>query len=65
MAGMTGPDCAVMCNLINIHTHTHTGVLFHGIGVYYFGLFNTVRIFRPEVNAYCFFVKLIDDHLNL
>ena len=19
-----GPDCAVMCNLINTHTHTHT-----------------------------------------
>ena len=22
MARMTGPDCAVMCNLINTHTHT-------------------------------------------
>ena len=21
---MLGPDCAVMCNLINTHTHTHT-----------------------------------------
>ena len=21
---MTRPDCAVMCNLINTHTHTHT-----------------------------------------
>ena len=21
---MTGPDCAVMCNLINTHIHTHT-----------------------------------------
>ena len=21
---MTGPDCAVMCNLINTYTHTHT-----------------------------------------
>ena len=21
---MTGPDCVVMCNLINTHTHTHT-----------------------------------------
>ena len=21
---MTGPDCAIMCNLINTHTHTHT-----------------------------------------
>ena len=24
MIGMTGPDCAVMCNLINIHTYMHT-----------------------------------------
>ena len=25
MTRMTGPDCVVMCNLINTHTHTHTG----------------------------------------
>ena len=24
MTRMTGPDCAVMCNLINTHIHTHT-----------------------------------------
>ena len=24
MTRMTGPDCAVMCNLINTHTHVHT-----------------------------------------
>ena len=24
MARMTGPDCAVMCNLINIHTYIQT-----------------------------------------
>ena len=24
MIRRTGPDCAVMCNLINKHTHTHT-----------------------------------------
>ena len=24
MIRMTGPDCAVMCNVINIHTHKHT-----------------------------------------
>ena len=24
MTRMTGPDCAVMCNLINTHTRTHT-----------------------------------------
>ena len=23
MTRTTGPDCAVMCNLINTHTHTH------------------------------------------
>ncbi|CAM9421470.1 unnamed protein product [Ascophyllum nodosum] len=25
---MTGPDCAVMCELVNIHTHTHTARTF-------------------------------------
>ena len=24
MTRMTGPDCAVMCNLIDIHTYIHT-----------------------------------------
>ena len=24
MTRMTGPDCAVICNLINTHTHIHT-----------------------------------------
>ena len=24
MTRMTGPDCAVMCNLINVHTYIHT-----------------------------------------
>ena len=24
MTRMTGPDCAVVCNLINIHAHIHT-----------------------------------------
>ena len=23
MTRMTGPDCAIMCNLIHSHTHTH------------------------------------------
>ena len=30
MTRVTGPDCAVMCNLINIHTHTHT-LVGHGV----------------------------------
>ena len=25
MTRMTGPDCAVMCNLINTHTHRKQG----------------------------------------
>ena len=28
MARMTGPDCAVMCKLINTHTHTHNSAIF-------------------------------------
>ena len=27
MTPMTGPDCAVMCNLINIHTYIHTYIV--------------------------------------
>ena len=27
MTRMIGPDCAVMCNLINTHTHTHGELL--------------------------------------
>ena len=26
MTRMTGPDCVVVCNLINTHTHTHTQI---------------------------------------
>ena len=29
MTRMTGPDCAVMCNLINTHTHAHTRIHTH------------------------------------
>ena len=29
MTRMTGPDCVVMCNLINTHTHTHTHTRTH------------------------------------
>ena len=29
MTRMTGPDCAVMCNLINTHTHTHDQCEWH------------------------------------
>ena len=30
MTRMTGPNCAVMCNLINIHTYIHTYI--HSLG---------------------------------
>ena len=29
MTRMTGPDCAVTCNLINAHTHTHIHTHIH------------------------------------
>ena len=32
MTRMTGPDCVVMCNLINTHTHTHTHTPGQGFG---------------------------------
>ena len=32
MTRMAGPDCAVMCNLINIHTYTHTHTHTHTTG---------------------------------
>ena len=41
MTRMTRPDCAVMCNLINTHTHTH---LSHSI-VYYKGEIATKLVF--------------------
>ena len=37
MTRMTGPDCAVMCNLINIHTyirkHTHIHTYIHTVSL--------------------------------
>ena len=27
MTRMTGPDCAVMCNFINIHTYIHVSLI--------------------------------------
>ena len=32
MTRMTGPDCVVMCNLINTHKHKHTHTHTHGVG---------------------------------
>ena len=33
MTRMTGPECAVMCNLINTHTHTHTHTHIHASSI--------------------------------
>ena len=33
MTRMTRPDCAVMCGLINTHTHTHTPF----VPIFFFG----------------------------
>ena len=33
MTRMTGPDCVVMCNLINTHTHTHLPIRKGGLGL--------------------------------
>ena len=33
MTRMTGPDCAVMCNLINIHTYAGTTIAGTRIGL--------------------------------
>ena len=59
MTRMTGPDCAVMCNLINTHTHadthtrrhthTNTHIDLGGKAVNNF-FFCTSRISDPVVN---------------
>ena len=33
MTRMTGPDCVVMCNLINTHTHTHIHIYIGEVGM--------------------------------
>ena len=54
MTRMTGPDCAVMCNLINTHTHTHT----------HLGRINVSGITRmtgPDCAVMC---NLINTHIH-
>ena len=31
MSRMTGPDCAVKCNLINTHEHTHNTIIIYTV----------------------------------
>ena len=51
MTRMIGPDCAVMCNLINTHTHTHTQCEWHRM----------TRITRPDCAVMC---NLINTHTH-
>ena len=51
MTRMTGPDCAVMCNLINTHTHTHTQCEWHRM----------TRMTRPDCAVMC---NLINTHTH-
>ena len=50
MTRMTGPDCAVMCNLINTHTHTHTRS--HSFAIWFFR-----RIISSTVPGMCLEVQ--------
>ena len=54
MTRMTGPDCVVMCNLINTHTHT---VLY----VMYAGMCNNLYIYILVSNyvLHCFWMVFI------
>ena len=52
MTRMTGPDCVVMCNLINTHTHTHEDQ-FEG--------HRMTRMTRPDCVVMC---NLINTHTH-
>ena len=51
MTRMTRPDCAVMCNLINTHTHAHTQCEWH----------RTTRMTGPDCAVMC---NLINTHTH-
>ena len=46
---MTGPDSAVMCNLINTHTHTQTHIILYSIFLVIL-ILNTVVVLRYRNN---------------
>ena len=46
MTRMTGPDCAVMCILIN--THTHTGIYIY-IYIFLRSIWSHSHLFPPQV----------------
>ena len=57
MTRMTGPDCAVMCNLINTHTHTTRYVQFNK----YTHTHTHTRMTRPDCVVMC---NLINTHTH-
>ena len=54
MTRMTGPDCAVMCNLMNTHTHTYTRRI-NASGI------ELTRMTGPDCAVMC---NLINTHTN-
>ena len=56
MARMTGPDCAVMFNLINTHTHNHCQL--------YYNTNNSINLqyFSEVIIMYSFDVALLLEH---
>ena len=56
MTRMTGPDCAVVCNLINIHTYIHI----HNMHAYIHTEWHRItRMAGPDCAVVC---NLIDIH---
>ena len=49
MTRMTGPDCAVMCNLINIHTY----ILFLNVMTIHIPYFESAAVLFVQVGIYC------------
>ena len=70
MTRMTGPDCAVMCNLINTHTHTHihtrTRHFYHMHIIMIIVFFQTAMLADPLSDSLClghfFFVSTSPAH---
>ena len=61
MARMTGPDCAVMYNLINTHTHTHTVSLIPPLEDQW-EWHRMTRVTGPDCAVMC---NLINTHTNV
>ena len=63
MTRMTGPDCAVMCNLINTHTQTHTQysggflpeIMLLTLCYYYHSLWNPIKCHEEVLSLHPMF----------